>query len=82
MIDSGSTPLIIIYASRILDAKCEKVNIEDYATAQTHLNKEQTSGFKLLLKHEKIFSDKLGFHAHKRFNIELYQGQNRYIPTS
>ena len=49
------------YVSQILDAKYEKSNLEEIAAAQTHLTKDQRNDLqKLLKKHEKLFSGKLG----------------------
>jgi len=63
------------YASKILDAKYDKVNVEDVAAAQSHLTPTQKSDLaKLLKKHEELFSGKLGLYPHKKINIELLPG--------
>ena len=63
------------YASKILDAKYDKVNVEDVAAAQSHLTPTQKSDLaKLLKKHEELFSGKIGLYPHKKNIIELLPG--------
>ena len=63
------------YASKILDAKYDKVDVKDVAQEQAHLTATQRNDLeRLLKKHEKLFSGKLGLYPHKKFNIELLPG--------
>ena len=56
----------------ILDAKYEKVNIDDVVADQTHLSKSQQEDMRQLLKkHERLFNGKLGVYPHKKFHIEV-----------
>ena len=63
------------YASKILDAKYEKVKVEDVAAAQSHRTPTQRDNLaKLLKKHEELFSGKLGLYPHTKIKIELLPG--------
>ena len=53
------------YASKILDAKYDKVDVRDIAQEQAHLTAIQRNDLeRLLKKHEKLFSGKLGLYPH------------------
>ena len=68
------------YASKILDAKYDKVDVKDVAQEQAHLTASQRNDLeRLLKKHEKLFSGKLGLYPHKQFNIELLPGADQCI---
>jgi hypothetical protein len=49
------------YVTRILNAKYEKLDINEFIATQTHLDKVQRNELKSLLKkHEKLFDGTLG----------------------
>ena len=55
------------YASKILDANYDKVDVKDVAQEQAHLTTTQRNDLeRLLKKHEKLFSGKLGLYPHKK----------------
>ena len=56
----------------ILDAKYVRVDINDVARQQPHLNKEQQEQLqKVLSLHEKLFDGTLGVYPHKKVHIEI-----------
>ena len=63
------------YASEILDAKYDKVDVRDVSQEQAHLTPNQRNDLeRLLKKHEKLFSGRLGLYPHKEIKIELLPG--------
>jgi hypothetical protein len=63
------------YASEILDAKFEKVLVDDVVDQLDHLNAQQKNDLKRVLnEHIKIFDGTLGVHPHRKFHIDLMQG--------
>ena len=63
------------FATQILDAKYEQVNIHDVAFNQQHLSLDQRRDlFHILSKHEKLFDGSLGVYPHKQVHIELKPG--------
>ena len=64
--DFGLENLECYTAAPILDAKYEKVNIDDVIAEQSHLSESQQKDLKSLLeKHEKLFDGTLGVYPHK-----------------
>ena len=60
------------YVTQILDAKYEKLDIDEFIAEQTHLNLSQKQDLRdLLLKHEKLFDGTLGVYPHKKVHLEL-----------
>ena len=58
--------------SQILDAKYDKVTIDEVIAEQTHLNDAQKEDLhKVLSKFERLFSGKLGVYPHKKFHIDI-----------
>ena len=56
----------------VLDAKYEKVEIEDVVSQQTHLTEEQQDDLRRLLsKYTKLFDGSLGCYPHKKFHIDV-----------
>ena len=69
------------YASKILDARYEKFNVEDVVVAQSHLTPTQRSDLaKLLKKHWELFSEKLDLYQHKKMILSCSQGLRQYMP--
>jgi hypothetical protein len=59
-------------ASQILDAKYEKVSIDDVVDQQAHLTEAQKQDLHgLLSKYTKLFSGKLGVYPHRKFHIDV-----------
>lgn len=62
-------------SANILDAKYDKVQIDDVVEEQTHLTDQQREDLrKLLMKYTKLFDGTLGVYPHKKFHIELEEG--------
>ena len=60
------------YATEILDAKYNKIDVNDVVIQQSHLTATQKRDLlELLTKHSKLFSDKLGSYPHKKFHIGI-----------
>ena len=59
-------------ATTILDAKYEKVDVQEVATAQKHLKEFQQRALeKVLTKYSKLFDGTLGVYPHKKFSIDI-----------
>ena len=57
---------------RILDAKCEKANLEEICREQPELSTdEQNKLFRLLAKYESLFDGTLGTYTGSKVNLEL-----------
>ncbi len=62
-------------ATEILDAKYEKVLVDDVIDQLTHLNAQQKSDIRQVLnKHTKLFDGTLGVYPHRTFHIDLAPG--------
>jgi hypothetical protein len=60
------------YAIEILDAKYEKVQIDDVVNQLKHLNIHQKTGIKQVLSEfTKLFDGTLGVYPHRKFHIDL-----------
>jgi len=60
------------YAIEILNAKYEKVQIDDVANQLKHLNVQQQAGNKRVLSEfTKLFEGTLGVYPHRKFHIDL-----------
>jgi hypothetical protein len=60
------------YASEILDAKYEKVLVDDIIDQLDHLNTQQKNDLKRVLKdHTKLFDGTLGVYPHRKIHIDL-----------
>ena len=60
------------YAVEILDAKYEKVDVDEVITHLTHLNPQQKEDLKQVLQeHTKLFDGTLGVYPHRKFHIDL-----------
>jgi hypothetical protein len=60
------------YASEILDAKYEKVLVDDVIDQLDHLNVQQKNDLKKVLnEHTKLFDGTLGVYPHRKFHIDL-----------
>ncbi len=60
------------YASEILDAKYEKVLVDDVIDPLDHLNAQQKNDLKQVLhEHIKLFDGTLGVYPHRKFHNEL-----------
>jgi hypothetical protein len=60
------------YASEILDAKYEKVLVDDVIDQLDQLNAQQKNDLKRVLnEHTKLFNGNLGVYPHRKFHIEL-----------
>ncbi len=60
------------YASEILDAKYEKVLVDDVIDQLYHLNVQQKNDLKKVLnEHTKLFDGTLGVYPHRKFHIDL-----------
>jgi hypothetical protein len=70
------------YVVEILDAKYEKVEVDEVINQLNHLNTEQKEGLRKVLKeHTKLFDGTLGVCPHRKFHIDLVPGainQARY----
>ena len=63
------------YASEILDAKYEKVQIDEVVNQLEHLSAQQKNDIKQVLdKFTKLFDGTLGVYPHRKFHIELEPG--------
>ncbi len=63
------------YAIEILDAKYEKVEVDEVTNQLTHLNLQQKEDLKQVLKeHTKLFDGTLGVYPHRKFHIDLISG--------
>jgi hypothetical protein len=63
------------YAVEILDAKYEKVEVDEVTNQPTHLNPQQKEDLKQVLKeHTKLFDGTLGVYPHRNFHIDLIPG--------
>jgi hypothetical protein len=63
------------YATEILDAKYEKVLVDDVIDQLDHLNAQvKTDLQQVLSEHSKLFDGTLGIHHHKTFHIDLVPG--------
>ena len=63
------------YATEVLDAKYEKVQIDDVVNQLHHLNDQQKTDIKQLLeKFTKLFDGTLGIYPHRKFHIDLEPG--------
>jgi hypothetical protein len=63
------------YAVEILDAKYEKVEVDEVINQLNHLNTEQKEDLKKVLKeHTKLFDGSLGVYPHRKFHIDLVLG--------
>ena len=70
--DFGEDWLENYATSPVLDAKYEKVEIEDVVSAQTHLTSDQQNDLRdLLSKYTKLFDGTLGCYPHKEFHIDI-----------
>jgi hypothetical protein len=60
------------YASEILDAKYEKVLVDDVIDQLDHLNGQQkTDRRQVLSEHTKLFDGTLGVYPHRKLHIDL-----------
>jgi hypothetical protein len=60
------------YATEILDAKYEKVEVDEVINQLNHLSLEQKEDLRKVSKeHTKLFSGKLGFYPHRKFHIDI-----------
>ena len=63
------------HATVILDAKYEKVLVDDVIDQLTHLNVQQKSDIRQMLnEHTKLFDGTLGVYPHRAFHIDLVPG--------
>ncbi len=63
------------YAVEILDAKYEKVEVDEVTNHLTHLSLQQKEGLKQVLQeHTKLFDGTLGVYPHSKFHIDLIPG--------
>jgi hypothetical protein len=63
------------FAIEILDAKYEKVQIEEVLNPLEHLSTQQKADLKQVLRvFTKLFDGTLGVYPHKKFHIELEPG--------
>jgi hypothetical protein len=63
------------YAVEILDAKYEKVEVDEVINQLNHLNTEQKEDLrKVLMEHTKLFDGTLGVYPHRKFHIDLVPG--------
>ncbi len=62
-------------ASEILDAKYEKVLVDDVIDQLDHLNAQQKNDLKgVLNEYTKLFDGTLGFYPYRKFHIDLVPG--------
>jgi hypothetical protein len=65
----------MIHVPEILDAKYEKMLVDDVIDQLTHLNAQQNSDIRQVLnKHSKLFDGTLGVYPHRTFHIDLVSG--------
>ena len=63
------------YAVEILDAKYEKVEIDEVNNQLNHLDPQQKEDLKKVLQgHTKLFDGTLGVYPHRKIHIDLIQG--------
>jgi hypothetical protein len=63
------------YAFEILDAKYEKVDVDEVINQLNHLNAEQNEDLReVLMEHTKLFDGTLGVYPHRKFHIDLVPG--------
>ena len=62
------------YVSEILDAKYEKVLVDDVIDQLDHLSAQQKNDLKRVLKYTKLFDGTLGVYPHRKFHIDLVPG--------
>ncbi len=63
------------YATEILDAKYEKVHIDDVVSQLEHLNDQQKADIKQVLsKFTELFDGTLEVYSHRKFYIDLNPG--------
>jgi hypothetical protein len=63
------------YAVEILDAKYEKVEVDEVINQLSHLNPQQKEDLKRVLQeHTKLFDGTLGVYPHRKIHIDLVQG--------
>ena len=63
------------YAVEILDAKYEKVEIDEVINQLNHLDPQQKEDLKKVLQgHTKLFNGTLGVYPHRKFHIDLIEG--------
>ncbi len=63
------------FATAILDAKYEKVSVDDVVEQFTHLNKSQRDDIRTVLKRfTKLFDGMLGVYPHRKFHIDVMPG--------
>jgi hypothetical protein len=67
------------YATSILDAKYEQIDIDNVVAQQTHLDDDKKDDLRRLLsKYTKLFDGTLGVYPHKKFSIELTEDAKPY----
>ena len=77
--DIGSVRESTDRIKRILDATCEKANLEKITAECQHLNiEERESLLTQLTKYESLFDGTLGFWNHEEYDIELQLGVKPY----
>jgi hypothetical protein len=63
------------YAVEILDAKYEKVEVDEVTNQLTHIILQQKEDLKQILKeHTKLFDGTLGVYLNRKFHINLIPG--------
>jgi hypothetical protein len=63
------------YAVEILDAKYEKVEVDEVINQLNHLNTEQKEDLRqVFMEHTKLFDGTLGVYPHRKFHIDLVPG--------
>ena len=63
------------FAAAILDAKYEKVEVDDVVEQLTHLNQSQKDDLlKVLKQFTKLFDGTLGVYPHRKFHIDIMPG--------
>ncbi len=63
------------YAVEILDAKYEKVEVDEVINQLNHLDTEQKEDLrKVLMEHTKLYDGTLGVYPHRKFHIDLVPG--------
>ena len=63
------------FAAAILDAKYEKVDVDDVVEQLTHLSQSQRDDLLKVLKNfTKLFDGTLGVYPHRKFHINIMPG--------
>jgi hypothetical protein len=63
-----------INVTRILEAKCQKVDVNETAQKQTHLTQTQRDDLATLLsKRGTLFNGELGLHPHRKLHLDLVE---------